>query len=315
MTEATHDDVTEEATDRRGMFKRLGVVAAGAAAVSMLDIGDAHAADGGNVVLGQVNTETNATTISSSSSPSLVLFVNDNTGYVPDDANFPAALGAWSSSRPGVYGYTDSTTSPAGIFDNGSNSAPDLQLGYNSNGRIRIWPTSAPTGNGAVGDVIVDSNGDLNVCHVAGSPGTYQRVPSVRSGYTGGVQHLLSSPIRVFDSRYAANSHGNYAGGTGAFANGSTHNIQVCNLTFQSVTIPAGVAGVFGNVTAVSPSSAGYLSLYPAGGTRPTPSTVNFAKGTTVANSFTAKVGTSSSIAVYAFGTTGVIVDIVGFIA
>ncbi|WP_441250161.1 PKD domain-containing protein [Kitasatospora sp. McL0602] len=67
------------------------------------------------------------------------------------------------------------------------------------------------------------------------------------------------------------------------------------------------------NVTAVSPSQGGYLSVYPAGSPRPSTSNVNFTAGQTVPNLVTVPVGESDRVTVYNFsGTTDVVVDLMG---
>ncbi|AUG79766.1 hypothetical protein CFP65_5053 [Kitasatospora sp. MMS16-BH015] len=67
------------------------------------------------------------------------------------------------------------------------------------------------------------------------------------------------------------------------------------------------------NVTAVNPSQAGYLSVYPAGTDRPPTSNVNFAAGQTVPNLVTVPTGQDHQVTVYNFsGTTDVVVDVMG---
>ena len=71
------------------------------------------------------------------------------------------------------------------------------------------------------------------------------------------------------------------------------------------------------NVTATRTSANGYLSVFPAGETLPPSSNLNFKAGQTVANAVIVKLGTTSSglpaINIFnAFGTTDVIVDVMG---
>ena len=72
------------------------------------------------------------------------------------------------------------------------------------------------------------------------------------------------------------------------------------------------VSAVEINVTAVKPAAAGWLIVHPTG-RRPGSSTLNFAKGSSTANSTTAKLGFHGQISIYSSTTTDVIVDVVGY--
>lgn len=109
-------------------------------------------------------------------------------------------------------------------------------------------------------------------------------------------------PTRVLDTRAAI--------GTSTvrkLAAGRTLNLKVPNLA-------PGTTAVVLNVTAVNPSAASYLTVWPYGQTRPTASNVNFAKGATVPNQVIAKVGTSNQVSIYnAAGSVDVLADIAGY--
>ncbi|WP_441249054.1 PKD domain-containing protein [Kitasatospora sp. McL0602] len=79
------------------------------------------------------------------------------------------------------------------------------------------------------------------------------------------------------------------------------------------VTIPGtGDAAVL-NVTAVTPSQAGYLSVYPTGNSRPATSNVNFTPEQNVPNLVTSPVGDGRRVTIYNFsGSTDVVVDLMG---
>jgi hypothetical protein len=67
-------------------------------------------------------------------------------------------------------------------------------------------------------------------------------------------------------------------------------------------------------VTAVGPTSAGYLTTWPDAVTRPGTSDLNFAGGQTVPNLVVVQVGTTGQIDVYnAFGNTNVVIDVMGW--
>ncbi len=76
----------------------------------------------------------------------------------------------------------------------------------------------------------------------------------------------------------------------------------------------SGVSAVVLNITAIDPSSNGYLTAYPTGTTRASVSTVNFNKGETVPTRVIVKVGTDGEISIYNnSGTTNFTVDVTGY--
>ena len=91
----------------------------------------------------------------------------------------------------------------------------------------------------------------------------------------------------------------------------TTRNLTV---TGGATTIPTGASAVALNVTVVSPSTPGYLTVFPAGATRPTASNLNYSTGEVVPNGVYVKVGASNQISIYASGgCPNVIVDVLGY--
>jgi len=91
----------------------------------------------------------------------------------------------------------------------------------------------------------------------------------------------------------------------------TTRNLTV---TGGSTTVPEGAGAVALNVTVVSPTVPGYVTVYPAGATRPTASNVNYSAGQVVPNNVTVKVGDAGAITLFSSGgCPNVIVDVVGY--
>lgn len=68
------------------------------------------------------------------------------------------------------------------------------------------------------------------------------------------------------------------------------------------------------NVTAVAPSAAGFLTVFPAATVRPGVSSLNFAPGQTVPNQVTVAVSPSGAVAIFnSAGVTNVVVDVDGY--
>lgn len=82
--------------------------------------------------------------------------------------------------------------------------------------------------------------------------------------------------------------------------------------------VPADAVAVVLNVTAVTPTASGYLTVYPTGSARPTASTVNFLANQVVANLATVRLGTDGKVTVYnalnaPTGGTHVVMDLAGY--
>ncbi len=82
-----------------------------------------------------------------------------------------------------------------------------------------------------------------------------------------------------------------------------------------SISVPFAATAVVLNVTAVSPSMAGYLTVYPCDIARPEASSLNYIVGQTVANAVTVAIRASRKICLYAHGATDVIADLSGWYA
>ncbi|MEN3314804.1 MAG: hypothetical protein V7605_1038 [Acidimicrobiaceae bacterium] len=76
---------------------------------------------------------------------------------------------------------------------------------------------------------------------------------------------------------------------------------------------PANLSAVALNVTATQPSTGGFLTLYPSGGSRPLASSLNVAAGQTRPNFVAVKVGNGSVDIYNNSGTTHVVVDLLGY--
>ncbi len=78
--------------------------------------------------------------------------------------------------------------------------------------------------------------------------------------------------------------------------------------------VPAtGVGSVVLNVTVTGSNAGGYVTVYPAGTTRPTVSNLNFKAGQTVANLVTVAVSPSGQVVLYAAAQTHIIADVTGW--
>ena len=77
--------------------------------------------------------------------------------------------------------------------------------------------------------------------------------------------------------------------------------------------IPSGVSAVALNITAVTPSAAGYATVWPCDVAQPDASNLNFVAGGVVANGVIAPVGPSGRVCFFSNATTHFLVDIAGW--
>jgi hypothetical protein len=117
------------------------------------------------------------------------------------------------------------------------------------------------------------------------------------------------TPARILDTRDGTGTAGNKSpiGASG------TRTLQV---TGRGGVAATNVSAVILNVTVTQPTTAGFLTVYPAGATRPTVSNLNFSPGQTVPNLVTVRLGTGGAVTVFnSSGATHVIADVVGYYA
>lgn len=98
----------------------------------------------------------------------------------------------------------------------------------------------------------------------------------------------LSSPVRIADTRSGATDPSTYAGDT--LCPGGALTIDI-----PSGDVPAGASAIVAQLSAVSPTSPGFLAVYPAGSSNPGTSNINFVGGQDVGNLVTVALGTDPS--------------------
>ena len=257
--------------------------------------------------------------------------------YGTTSADGGSGVSAHDNSLTGGYGLlVDSTagtavaaTSGPGIAVFAATSGPgsaivaDSHAGYGVAAQgglapLRLVPAltpGAPTGGAhQIGELVTDSTGAL-FCYVnMGAGGTWVQVATGPTGYASGASCLLSSPIRLFDSRETdpPATPSRIAGPINA---GRVQTLQITGTTVGGISVPAGAVAVIGNVTAVDASARGYLTCYPEGVATPATSSLNFPVSTSVANGVTVALSSVGQLDIYVSQTTDVIFDATGFIA
>ncbi|MGZ4791129.1 MAG: DUF7743 domain-containing protein [Ilumatobacteraceae bacterium] len=180
-------------------------------------------------------------------------------------------------------------------------------------GFLTVWPSNvdrplASNLNFVAGDttpnavvVGVGSGGRISIYNSAGNS---QVIVDVAGWFALGFDAI--TPVRIMDTREGL-------GGI-KLAPGEVRNLKVTG----SGTIPdsKAVGAVSLNMTVTEPTTAGFLTVWPAGVTRPSTSNVDFTAGQTVANAVPVAVSDSGEISIFnSSGDTDVIVDVTGWYA
>ncbi|MFL5680337.1 MAG: hypothetical protein ACJ77B_07030 [Chloroflexota bacterium] len=127
-----------------------------------------------------------------------------------------------------------------------------------------------------------------------------------------GATYVPITPARILDTRGNVNV-------SGRFPANAAKTIKVTGTitNFGASPVPSNAVAITGNVTVVSQTAAGFLSITPRPVNKPTSSTVNFPLGDTRANNVTTTIGPGGTIAgTYAAPAgkfTHVIFDVTGY--
>ena len=122
-----------------------------------------------------------------------------------------------------------------------------------------------------------------------------------------GLDYNTVTPCRIADTRNAVGPLGGPA-----LVAGSTRTFAVNGIC----AVPSTAKAVAVNVTVVNPTAGGHLTLYPAGGSLPLASTINFRSAIVRANNAILVVGASGQVSVFcgmASGSTDFVLDVAGY--
>ena len=158
---------------------------------------------------------------------------------------------------------------------------------------------------------VVPVGADGSITLYNGSTGTVQMLADLAGYYVAGRTTVPGAygalgPVRVLDTRT----------GIGAPAATVGPGQQVRVQIAGTHGIPrTGVSAVTVNLTVTGSNRSGYLTAYPAGGSRPVVSNLNFSSGQTVADLAVVPVGADGSILLYngSIGTVQMIADLAGY--
>jgi hypothetical protein len=173
---------------------------------------------------------------------------------------------------------------------------------------LDLCPLVASNSAGSQADADFDDVGD-QCDQMNGGASVTPPIP-ISSLYVNAIvpRYVGLAPARLFDSRVGQTTVDSIGAGGGRLAAGSTTVIQITGRG----GVPLGAKAAALNVTAVFPSSAGYLSVFPCGSQRPNASNVNYVGSDVVPNAVITELDGTGTICVYTSAATDLIVDVNG---
>lgn len=184
---------------------------------------------------------------------------------------------------------------------------------------LTAWPSGQPRPTASTLNVLAGATranlavvrlGDDGAIELANAAGSADVVLDVAGWFADDGSYTPLVPARLMDTRAGATTVDGVAAGAGAIGPGQTRRLVVAGRN----GVPLDASAVVLNVTAVRPSAASHLTVWPSGGQKPASSNLNYGAGEVVANLVVAKVGADGSIDLAnAAGGVHVVVDVAGW--
>lgn len=180
-------------------------------------------------------------------------------------------------------------------------------------GYLTVYPSGKPRPtasnvNYSVGQTVpnhvisaVGKNGKVRVYTMT----TAHVVVDVAGYASADSEYVGMNPQRILDTRNGVGGH------TGMVSAGGTVNVTLSSKHCGKLS---DVAAVVVNLTATEARSAGYVTAFEAGTTRPTASNINYTSGSTVAGLAIIPVNDDGTFSLYTHGETHLVADLAGYI-
>ena len=247
--------------------------------------------------------------------PERLLDTRIGAGDVKDAGTYPAYQGggATTSVQLVTAGRQSTPSTAASVFLNVTVVQPSAE------GYVTVFPCGQAQPNASnlnfkAGDVV--ANAVMAKVGSAGSVCLFSSVPTNLlvdiAGYFPTTDSFtpLANPVRLMETRNGATpTVDGQAYGAGTIASGSTTHLAIANRG----GLPASLASVAVNVTAVNgQADGGYLTVFPCG-SQPDASNVNYNAGQTIPNLVIAKVSAGGEVCIFNYGKVDLLVDAIGY--
>jgi hypothetical protein len=159
-----------------------------------------------------------------------------------------------------------------------------------------------------------------SITHLVADVVGYYAKPVALGALSSDLVYTPVTPCRIMDTRNAgANAGPLIAGSTRSFVGwNDSYTLQGGNNTDCNLPFSTDNAALVLNFTAVSPSSAGYITAFPVGALQPLAATINFGAGEVKGNNAFLKLNQTSGQAdfnVYSTSATHLVADVMGYYA
>ena len=132
------------------------------------------------------------------------------------------------------------------------------------------------------------------------------------AGWFEGTAYTSATPTRLVDTR---DGTGGTQGRTDANSplTIAVTNLPILDATGAPTTTPSIIGAVALNITVVSPSASGFITVWPCDVERPLSSNINYVAGQVVPNGVVAPVSADGTVCLYSQAATDVVVDLAGW--
>ena len=186
---------------------------------------------------------------------------------------------------------------------------------------VTVWPAGQSRPNASnlnftpgqtVPNMVIVPVGAGGQISIFNETGTTDVLVDVLGWFPVGPSFTGLTPARLMDSRIPTGGTTDGAvSGIGPLAGGLVFNLPVAG---RGGVPASGVGSVALNVTVARPTAASFVTVWPAGQSRPNASNLNFTPGQTVPNMVIVPVGAGGQISIFnETGTTDVLVDVLGW--
>lgn len=244
--------------------------------------------------------------------------LDTRAGFPTIDGRFAGggALGAGQQLDLLVAGRGGVPANPAAVFMNVTVTGPTT-VGY-----ITAWPSDQPRPLASilnfapaqtVGNLVLAKVSSTGYVSLYNSTGSTQLIADVAAWMPSGAAVTALVPARLLDTRAGTTTTDGQFAGSGALGPGAT---LVLTVGGRGGVPASGAAAVVLNVTAVTPTGTGFMTVWPAGSLLPNASNLNVVPGQTRPNLVVVALGAGGNVSLFnSAGSTDVVVDVVGWIA